>query len=141
MREALKTLQQERARRTVGTQARPSHGHALVQVGASKKVHSIGTSYDLIAPAAPAADADSPPVTHSAEIQTETAYMEREGGTGAPDPTTAPFTTMAVPSVSSGICSHTGQKCKRLTNFRRAQCSQPLAQLGGPWPDLAWEGL
>ena len=98
MREALKRLQQERARRTVGTQARPPHGHALVQVGASKKVHSVGTSYDLIAPAAPAADADSPPVTHSAEIQTETAYMEREGGTGAPDPTTA----LAVPSVSSG---------------------------------------
>ena len=46
--------------------------------------HGVGTSFDLITPAAsPGAPEGPPPVTHAAEITTE-GYAERPGGDGAP---------------------------------------------------------
>ena len=145
MRASLQTLQQHRVRRLVsgaetqtdpeasgpprpevrdvGMQAKPSRGHALVQVGASKKVHSVGTSYDLISSAPAAVESGPPPVTHSAEIQTEPAYMEREGGTGAPDPTTA----LAVPSVSSGsLQPYSGRVTSAMQSFNQFSKSSVL---------------
>ena len=67
-----------------GMDASASQVSTIVRPPIGPMAHGVGTSYDLITPAAPAASSSSaPPVTHAAEITTE-GFAERPGGDGAP---------------------------------------------------------
>ena len=123
MREARQALQEERVHHLLG---RSTPG-ITAKRWATKRAQNVGTSYDHIAHAPPAVEAGEPPVMHSAEIPTEPAYMEREGGTGALDPSTA----LAVPSVSSGSLQPYRAKVQDFNRFSKSTFLPASGAVGG----------